>query len=434
MFKRTFVAVLAVLTVSLLQACGGNDNNSNDPPPPVAKQQLDSVAPQQWNGIAVQALHNFYSTDPMGGYPPFEESRLFAMAFTAAHDALNAIDPRYKPYLTDTSVPNANPDAAVAAAMHDVLNATIPGQTSYLDGAYAAALAAIPAGDAKTAGIALGQKTAKAIIDARTGDGAGHAQGPYAAPMTPGVYQPTPPVGFAAYVHWGAVKPFAVADVAAYRPPPPFKLTDLAYSQDFIEVKAFGSATSSVRSADQSQAALFWLENTPQSFERISASIAKAKNMNGWDQARMYALVALAEADAYTSVEAAKYVYTFWRPITAIHAADSDGNPDTVADPNWMPDAGTPPDPDYPSGHSGAAGAGEVVLQNVLGGDAVNVSYSSSSLPSATRSYTSLSQIASEIAASRIYVGYHFRNSTVQGRKLGQAIGDFVVKNKLQPR
>lgn len=420
---RSFIPIAFALT---LAACGGSDDAA-------PKAALDTAQPAHWNTIATQAVANDAALAPPG-LPPMVESRIYAMAFSAAHDALNAIDRRYMPYLTDTSVPGADADAAVATAMHDVLKAQLPSQATYLDDRYTEALALVAAGTAKTAGITLGQQTAQAMLTARASDGSANAQQPYVPGANPGAYQVTPPINFAAFVGWGQVKPYVLTSGAQFRAPPPYSVLDLAYTEDYVEMKALGGMNSTMRSADQSEIAKFWLENTPASWARIAGQVAATRKLNGWDQARLFTLVELAEADAYISALETKYFYNFWRPITAIRAGDSDGNPDTVGDASWTPfDPVTPPVPDYVSAHASAAGAGAAVMQAVLG-DAATFSYTSTSLPGATRNYTSFSQVAAEIGVSRIYVGYHFRRAVDEGLIQGKAVGGYVMSHALPAR
>ncbi len=220
--------VVAVALATAMNACG-------------AKETVpDTHAPAEWSAIAVKAVLDASAGVP-GGVSPMEESRAYAMAFTATHDALNAIERRFKPYLSDLQAPAANADAAVAAAMSNVLKAALPSQAAVLEAAYVAALAKVSDGSAKTEGIALGQKTAQAILAARASDGSANAQGPYAPATTPGAYQFTPPFDFAAFVDWGLVKPFVIATATQFRAAAPYGLTDAAYTADFNEVKALGS-------------------------------------------------------------------------------------------------------------------------------------------------------------------------------------------------
>ena len=419
---------LAAVTLSGV-ACGGSD--STEPAPtPAAVAAPDTAAVLPWSAVLLQAVSNVAAASPPG-LAPMESSRLFAAAFAATHDALNGIDRRYKPYLSDLSAKGADPTAAVAAAMRGVLVALLPSQAAYVDAQYALALNAVAAGTAKDAGVTVGQAAAGAVVAARATDGSANAQGPYTTPPGPGVYQPTIPVNVATFVNWGAVKPFVTTSASQFRPAGPFDVTSYAYTVDFNEVKALGGATSAARTADQSQTAKFWLEGTPESWMRIATQFSTAKALNGWDQARLFALLQLAEADAYVGNLEAKYYFRFWRPITAIRSADTDGNADTVADPSWAPfDFVTPPVPDYPSGHAAAGGAGEMVFK-ALYGDAFAFNYTSTSTPGVTRNFTSFSQVAEEIALSRIYVGYHFRHAVEDGRTQGRAIGDYVVNNAL---
>lgn len=406
--------------IALLHGCNGGD----DAPP-----RIESQAPLEWSRIATSVFIEDGTLSPM------EESRAYAMAFTAMHDALNAIDRRYAPYLSNIHAPDADPDAAIAAAVYGVLAAVLPKDSRILGDAYELALFNVRSGNARTAGIALGERVAAAIVAARANDGSANAQGPYTPDSAPGTYQVTPPINFAAFVNWGQVKPFTFPDIKAFRPEPPYSVLDATYAADFNEVKALGSINSTVRTAEQSEIAKFWLESTPQSMTRIAGILAEARKLNAWDQARLLALVQLAEADAYISVMDTKYHYKFWRPITAIRVADIDGNPDTAGDPNWTPfDPVTPPIPDYSSGHAVGAGAGEAVLRGVFGSDTVSpFSYSSTSLPGVTRRFTSFARLGDEIAVSRVYVGYHFRLAVEVGREQGANVGAHVVANYLKP-
>jgi PAP2 superfamily len=405
-------------------ACGGSYGGT-------AYTPADTNAPAEWGAIAVKTLLEASAVMP-GGVPPMEESRTYAMAFSAAHDALNAIDRRYKPYLSDLQAPGANADAAVASAVSTVLKTNLPSQAVALDAAYTAALARLPDGSAKAAGVTLGQQTAQAILGARATDGSGNAQGSYVPAQTPGAYQFTPPFDFAAFVNWGAVKPFAIASGNQFRTAAPFVLTDPDYTADFNEVKALGDAHSTTRTADQTQIARFWLENTPLSWQRIAMQLAADKRLNGWDQMRLYALLQVAEADAYVASFDSKYFYSFWRPITAIRAAATDGNPDTTADAAWISLEPAPPIPDHASGHAAAAGAGAAVLEAVFSAP-VTFAHESASLPGVTRHFVGIAQAEQEIGASRVYLGFHFRRAVSQGLKQGHQVGSWVVQHAMGP-
>jgi hypothetical protein len=444
-FKRNQLHLAAIALAGLLGLAGCGGTNTEAP----AKSDTTAVA--AWNDIAIQAVQKFKETDPAGGLPPYVEARLYAMAFVAAHDALNMIENRYVQYTGDDpdglaayarggrGVATTSPDAAVAAAVRDVLVAQLPPMTNFVNGQYEAALASIPQSATKTNGIALGQQVAATVNSLREGDGSATADGPYEPGSAPGNYRFTPPFdaapfnGFAAAVNWRKVRPFVLARAAQFLSPPPYRVSEAAYAEDFNEVKALGGATSSARTADQSQIAKFWIENSPLGWNRIAMTVARERGLTGWDVARLAALVQLAVADAYIASIDTKYTYALWRPITAIRLAADDENPATAPDPEWQPyDPVTPPVPEYNSAHSAAGGAAAAVLRGALGTDAVSFTQTSTSLPGVTRSYSRFSQAADENGLSRIYVGYHFRLAVTEGRKQGEAIGELTLQTKLR--
>jgi PAP2 superfamily len=416
--RRTFcLAATAVPLMGTLAACGGG------------RSQTD--APALWAGIAMRAA----ALAPPPGLPPFISARAYAIAFLAAHNALNAILPIYQTSLPTSLEPGANPDAAVAAAVHDVLQHEFPFAQALLASEYTSALAAITGNGSQKKGIELGQRCAAAMLLSRADDGLAEIEGPYVEGTQPGQYRFIPPLLFAAAVNLGTkLRPFTIASGAAFRAPAPYAVTDAAYTADYNEVKTLGAAANSTRTPDQSQIGRFWLENTNDSWMRIALQLADARDIPGWALMRALALIQMAQTDAYIACLESKYFYNFWRPMTAIQLGDSDGNPDTVGDTSWMSfDFPAPPIPDYPSGHAASGGAGEAVLAALLGGDAATFTHQSTTLPGVTRSFTSLSQAAREIADSRIYVGYHFRLATTAGLTQGRAVGA-AVASQLGPR
>jgi PAP2 superfamily len=420
--RRLFCAGTLIPAATLwLPGCGGND----DP-------DLSTAAPAHWAGVAGQAA----ALAPAPGLPPHYCARSLSIAFLAAHDALNAIVQVYATYLSDESVPTASPDAAVAAAVHDVLVQEMPFAAGLLDTEYAAALALLPASDATTQGVALGQRCAAAMLAVRADDGLADAQGPFSEGVAPGEYRFTPPFDFAADVRWGdTMKPFSIASAVAYRVAPPYAVTDAAYTADYNEVKALGAAVGSTRSADQSELGKFWLELTNIAWMQIALQLAPSRSMSGWALMRTLALIQVAQVDAYTACIESKYFYHFWRPITAIQLGDNDGNAATVGDPSWGSfDPVCPPIPDYPSGHSASAGAGGVALAQAFGGDAASFTHQSVTLPGVTRSFSSFSQAQDEIGLSRICVGYHFRLATQAGIAQGRAVAAQVMATQLPAR
>jgi hypothetical protein len=374
---------------------------------------------------------------------PFNESRMYAMMHIAIHDAVNAIDPRYKPYAYDKKAgPGASADAAIAAAARDVLDKgfrQLPSELfkkecvdagiASVDAAYKAALDAIPDGTAKKQGIALGQESAAAIIAKRAGDHA--SEGPLlnkdCPRPEPGKYQCTPGFPFVGFEIWEKVTPFTLKQTDQFRPGPPYAITDANFTDDLNEVKRLGGdgkTTPSARTENQTQIAWFWFENSPLKWSRIARTVAAEKRLSTADNARLFALLNMALADGYIAMASAKNHYSFWRPVSAIHAG---------GETSWTPLSPTPPDQDYPSGHSIEGGVGAGVLMHVLGTDQITFKDCGTTLPAgsrcddpkpALRTYNSFTQAADENAYSRVLIGFHFRDATRQGTAYGLAIGE----------
>ena len=390
-----------------------------------------------WNQASTVAVTRM--TNPATGFFvfPHVEARAYAIISLAMYDALNNIQQKNAPYaLHGTLVPDASPDAAVGAAAHDALVAVLPSQQPYADSLYQAMLGKIAAGDAKTKGVALGQAAAKAILAKRANDGADIAQIPITISPTPGSYQYTPPFdgppfnGYYALAGWQNVKPFVLTAANQFRPVPPPALTSADYTTNFNDVKSIGGATSTVRTADQSAIALFWLDNSGLQWNRVARTVLAAQNADTYATVRLLALLQMSVADTYVAVGDAKSFYMRWRPITAIRQAAADGNPDTAPDAAWLPFAfPNPPDADYPSGHATAGAAAAAVLKGFFGADAAAFSITNNA--GKTRSYTSFSQASDENSLSRVYAGYHFRDSSAKGQLLGTQLGSYVVQNAL---
>ena len=393
-----------------------------------------------WNEAGTQAIANMAPLTGSGPLPPMPESRIYAMINVAMHDALNNIVPKYQTYaLNNARDKDADANAAVAQAAHDVIVAQLPPQQAFADGLLTTSLASVPDGGSKTRGIALGKAAAKAILDLRANDGSDVAQTPYTQGTLPGQYRSTPPFdgppfnGFVAVPGWGNIKPFCLTSGSQFRPVPPYAINSPEYTADYNDVKNLGAATGSARSADQTQIAVFYLENAPLHFNRIARTMIGKYNLDAWRAARLLALLQLAEADANIACLNAKFYYNFWRPITAIRLGNADGNNNTVGDATWDVLAPpTPPVPDYPSNHSVNGGAGAEILRDYFGSDNISYSQTSSSLPGVTRNLNSFSQSAMENALSRVYVGYHFRNACVKGVDQGNKVGKYVFDNYLK--
>jgi hypothetical protein len=357
------------------------------------------------------------------------------MMHAAIFDAVNATNHRYTPYAVDIYAPGASPEAAAAAAAHGVLLNLIPSRQVSLDAAYAASLAQIPDGAAKDSGIALGVTVANGIVALRSGDGS-NAIVLYTPGNGPGVWQPTPPTfAPAVFVAFATTTPFTLRTSSQFLAEGPPGLTSSDYTRDFNEVKSLGALNSATRTADQTEAAQFWIENSDFTWNLIARLAAAAHQNDLSENARLFALLNMATADGIITGFNTKYTYNFWRPITAIRAADTDGNDETTADATWTPLSPTPAHPDYTSNHTIYSAAAANVLALVFGSDDFVFSITSSTAPNgAVRSYHSFSQAAEECGMARVWVGFHFHTAVSHGLNQGKQVGRFAFEHFLKPR
>lgn len=363
--------------------------------------------------------------------PPPAASRAMAMVHAAMFDAVNAVEGRFVPYRFAGSVPAASAQAAAARSARDVLAQLFPARTATFDALLNSQLALIPDGPAKTEGVALGAAVAADMVAWRGSDGSSAASS-YQPSAEPGRWRPTGPEFLPALLpQWGSVTPFALPSGGAVRPAAPPALTSQAYADAVAEVRALGSASSEVRTAEQTQIARFWAngagtETPPGHWNRIALRAAEGRQLDLSDQVRMLAMLNVALADAAIVSWDCKYHYDLWRPITAIREASADGNPLTEADASWSPLLVTPPFPEYTSGHSTFSAAGATVLAAFFGTDAVPFSVGSDDLAGVERSYTGFWAAAEEAGLSRIYGGIHFSFGNEAGLASGAAVGRLV--------
>ena len=366
-------------------------------------------------------------------------TRSFAIMHAAMYDAVNAIDGAHTPYLvhfTDVSR-SASQDAAAAAAAHEVLVTLYPQFQTQLDEQLLQVLAQIPQGADKAQGISIGQAVADRILALRSNDGANAQPIPFVFGNAPGDYQSTPP-NFPRqpqFTHWSRVTPFALERADQFRPGSPPVLTSDTYSDAFNEVKALGIVNSTASSADEALTGRFWNGAIQNYWNEITQTAALAHDLTTARSARLFALLNLTLADGVIAFYDAKYTYDFWRPVTAIRAADTDNNPETPADPNWLPEViNTAPDPSYPGAHAVISAGAAAVLISVLEKDELHFNVTSEVMPGVERSFERLSAAAEEATLSRIFAGAHFRFDLTAGQRLGRDVADFVVDNLLTRR
>jgi hypothetical protein len=366
-----------------------------------------------------------------GKMAPAAAQRVVTIMQVAMFDAVNSIEPRYRPYLTQLpAAASTSKEAAAAAAAGTVLASLNPQAEGELRGAMTAYLATIPDSDAKAQGIKLGEAVAAKILEARANDGA-DAPDSYRPKTKPGVYVPTPPMISST---WPNLKPFALASQSQFRPEPPIALTGEQWAVDYNEIKDLGAKTSIKRSARQTEDARFWLITGPQSADPIVRQLAKAKEMSVIDCARFMALVAVAAADAGIAVFDAKYQYDFWRPVTAIRNGDIDDNPATERDATWQPIDSTPMHPEYPCAHCLVSGAVAAAIEAALGtAEIPEVSMTSTTAPGVTHRWTNIRAYNEEVSHARIWAGFHYRFSVRVGQDVGRKVGRYVVDTVMQP-
>src|SRR4051812_40103641 len=311
------------------------------------------------------------------------------------------------------------PEAAADAAAHDTLLALYPALQPAIDQHYASALATISPGPRRALGIRAGQQAAQHILRRRANDGATAAPLPFTPGTNAGDYQLTPPAFTQPqFTHWGLVRPFVLRTPSQFRPPAPPALNSAKTAAAADEVRTLGAATGSTRTADQTQIGLFWNPAIWATWNRIAQTAALGHRSGLSENARTFAALNLTFADSVIAFYDGKYTYRLWRPVTAIRAADFDGNPATAADPNWTPLSNTAPDPSYPGAHGTISAAGARVLSSVYGND-FSFSVDSTALPGVERHFSSFSQAADEASVSRIYNGNHTRVDQAAGEGLG---------------
>ena len=379
-----------------------------------------------WNSIMLSAVR------PQGAHL---QSRIAAITHLAIYDAVTSITGGYKPYLSRVpAAPDASAEAAAVTAAHRVLTTYIPAGAPTFDSERSRSLSAIPDGPAKAAGMVVGDAAANAIIAQRANDG---STTPVAYTPLSGVgyWQPTPPAfGAAVATNWGNVVPFGIVRADQFRPGPPPPLTGAEYARDYNEIKEVGSADSATRPQDRTDLVHYMSLTSPtQIWNHLALQLSTAHRLTIRENARMFALMNMAVADAAIAVFEAKYFYNSWRPITAIRAGDLDANPRTDPDVGFSSLISAPAYPSYPSGYGALSNAARVVLENVFGKRPQPVSLASNpALPDMNLKYTRLRHVTDDIADARVFGGIHFRFEQEEAEVMGERVARHVVKQQLR--
>jgi hypothetical protein len=352
------------------------------------------------------------------GHPNPMFARNMAIVHAAIYDAINAIDRWHAAYAVDIKAqPGASLDATAAAAAFDVA----------LEGA----LVAIPDGPAKADGMAVGQEVVEKLMALRKDDRA-NVTVTYTPKSDPGVYQLTLPAFAPAVLpHWGGVTPFLLQSADQVQLAGPPALHSTAFAKDLNEVQTLGAKSSATRTRDQLDAARLWIASPPVTDNETARQLSTQKGLSVVENARLFALLNMAAADAYIACWQAKYRYTYWRPVTAIRDADRAGNAGMTADPTWEPLLPTPAHLEYPSGRTAYTSATARVLQEFFG-DKVSVSLTNPAVK-VTRTYHSLGEMVEEVENARVWGGMHYRTAVAHGSELGRTVADYSLKHHLRP-
>jgi hypothetical protein len=417
-FERARLVRLALVAAAAL-ALGGAAAPAGAHPRPTGPPDGYVTS---WDTVGTQAF-------TAAGLAPPDGIVIFAYVAIAVYDSVVAVEGGYEPFAVDVDAPaGASAEAAVAAAAHRILLWYLPAQgPTIIEPAYIASLATIPAGQARADGIAVGEQVAGLVIAQRAGDG-------FRVPVTytppsppiPGVWIPTattPPIGTWA----GLMRPFSLPSASMFRPDGPPALGSQRWARAYNEVKEIGGSTSTTRTAEQTVAARFWAEPPVQQARGALRKFVTDHRLDVVDAARLMAMASVVNADAAIACFEAKYHYAFWRPITAVRAGDTDGNPATVGDTAWSPLLpATPNHPEYPSAHSCITPAGGRVLKRFLGTDEIDYT-----IPSLTglgdRHFATPEDLQEEVGNARIWGGIHYRFSVMDGWGIARRVVDQVL-------
>lgn len=399
---------------------------------------LSAAAPNKanpvfdWTDLMIDAIR----VDNSG---PTLSTRNLAILHIAIFDAVNSVSPAFQPYAFQVTPPTgASSEAAAVGAAHEITSYLYPGISARADQMLATFMAGQSNHPSLTLSLQFGRQIAQSMLAQRQDDGSS-TDVPYIPSSDPGMWRRTPPFFRPPIApQWRYVDFFGLFDMENFLPGPPPVLSSAEYAHAYNEVKLIGAKNSAARTSDQSQIAHFWSDFSytsmpPGHWHLIALSIARARSDSLLENARLFALLSISQADAAIVSWEAKYRYNLWRPVTAIQRGNEDGNNLTEVDAAWESLLAAPPFPSYTSGHSTFSAASAAVLRSYFQTDDISFSATADGLPDVTRSFTNLTQCVDEIGMSRIYAGIHFSFDNVEGKKSGKKIGDFISSNYLLP-
>jgi hypothetical protein len=437
------LAVLLGLVICTVTASTASASVSGRAGSPTVSSQMAL----NWNSYAVDAVRAAHTLDgvPAGGAPRalYQPEGLIYMAYVeaAVYDAVTKIEHRYRPYHHfEAAAGDASPEAAVAAAAYATLVYYLGDPSGTLAAHYAASVSALPADKRTARGIAVGQAAAADIEQLRAGDGLDASTALFGAPFiydatNAGQWQVVPPfVAVGAQTPWVAfMRPFTLENALQFRAPPPPALGSAQYAANFNETEDYGSATSILRTPDETAIARFWNANVPSQQNQLYRDVAVQHGMDLVDTVHLMAMGSLTTADAGIACFDSKYNYLAWRPYSAIRSADLDGNPATTADSAWTPLLSTPNHPEYPAAHGCVTSALADVLASALGTQTINATVSGATgggtTLTTTEHFDNTQQLRDEIVNARVWAGLHWRNSVVAGETLGDSVAGWSLSH-----
>ena len=438
--KRNSRVTAAVLLVGLAFASSPVETAQTSSQPSAPINQV-----LEWNQIFIDTL---IATNTANS----SSQRLGAILHTAVFDAYNGIERRYTPvFVHDRAPRGASRRAAVIAAAHTTLVGLFPSRQPALDLSYEGSLAALtddcehsvhsrrrrnPCATRIERGIAWGTEVAQAVLAWRAADGFTVSYPPFTGGTAVGQWRPTPPAfGAMSGQALAFTEMFALVNNTQFQPGPPRGLTSATYTDDFNAVKALGRQTGSTRTDDQTALAIFWEGNASVHWNQAANQMAHAHHLSLSGSNRLLAVLNIAMADtAFTTFSRKRFFGAVptdvtWRPVTSIPLADIDGNPDTAADPDWLPLVNTPSHPEYPAGHPSLNGAAATVLLSHFRREQ---RFTLSTAGQPPRTYSSILQARSDGNNARVWGGMHYPSTVETSDALGEAIATYVNQNSMQ--
>ena len=424
--KTLFAAagLAAVVAAAALPIASARTHNQAAVPPGAALT---------WNTYAVNAVRASTPTK-------VQTDGMVYMSYVqaAVYDAVSKIDGRYAPYhdFAFAVAPDASMQAAIAAAARTTLDNYLPDQQATVDAEYNAYIATLSGNVA--GGVAVGEAAANDLIAFRAGDGLKAATPSYGGigPVLPGQWQLQP--GQSVQTPWLAtMRPFLLERASQFRAEPPPALDSTLYAKDLNETETYGALNSTVRTPEETAIAFFWVGNNINQYNQAMRDVAVQHGMDLVDAVHLLAVGEIVTTDAGIACFDSKFFYQFWRPITAIRNADKDGNPDTTADPTWQALLGVPGHPEYPSQHGCFTAAFVDAIASVLKTKHIDLTLwggqNGSNVLTTTQHFDNAEDVVKQVVDARVWLGFHYRNSVVQGEKLGDDVATWELKQFFKP-